>query len=42
MINQEKSEFSDELITAAEKQIFEQSKKIEFYITEYKLRSHLI
>lgn len=35
MINEEQSQFSEELIAAAEKQIFEQSKRIEFYITEY-------
>lgn len=35
MENEAKSKFSEELIAAAEKQIFEQSKRIEFYITEY-------
>ncbi|MGK7897096.1 MAG: DUF262 domain-containing protein [Xenococcus sp. (in: cyanobacteria)] len=35
MKNEEKPEFSEEQIEAAEKQIFEHSKRIEFYITEY-------
>jgi uncharacterized protein with ParB-like and HNH nuclease domain len=35
MVSKEESEFKEKLIADAEKQIVEQSKRIEFYITEY-------
>ncbi|MGB7441198.1 MAG: MAE_28990/MAE_18760 family HEPN-like nuclease [Coleofasciculaceae cyanobacterium] len=35
MVNEEQPKFNEEQIAAAEKQIVEQSKRIEFYITEY-------
>ena len=35
MVSKEESEFKEKLIASAEKQIVEQSKRIEFYITEY-------
>lgn len=35
MVNEEESKFQEELLVSAEKQIVEQSKRIEFYITEY-------
>jgi uncharacterized protein with ParB-like and HNH nuclease domain len=35
MGNEKQSKFSDEQITSAEEQIVEQSKRIEFYLTEY-------
>lgn len=34
-MNEQQTMFSDELVQAAEAQIFEQSKRIEFYLTEY-------
>ncbi len=37
MTNEGKSKFTEEQIIAAEKQIVEQSKRIEFYLTEYTL-----
>ena len=37
MIEKEKSNFPDELIKTAEDQIVEQSKRIEFYLTEYSI-----
>ncbi|XWK91657.1 MAG: DUF262 domain-containing protein (plasmid) [Phormidium sp.] len=35
MVNEEQPKFTEEQVIAAEKQIVEQSKRIEFYITEY-------
>ncbi|HEY9638552.1 MAG TPA: DUF262 domain-containing protein [Coleofasciculaceae cyanobacterium] len=35
MVNEEQPKFSEEQVRAAEEQIVEQSKRIEFYITEY-------
>lgn len=35
MVSKEESEFKEKLVASAEKQIVEQSKRIEFYITEY-------